>query len=205
MTLSDGAGSWCAGAFGQKPSPTGPISFVDRPQPTITIAMAPVKGDRTATAVEKLTELGVDRIVVLDAARSVVRWNAERARTSLDRLRAVAKAAAEQSRQLWIPLIEGPVALDALVELGGVSIAERGGSVPDLSRTDHCYWTRGWVELRRARAFSINGFTGCVGAQSGDGRYRRRNDSDCSARWTCAWSRRVTRVGESHQRVLAGL
>ena len=58
------------------------------PTPPVTVAFAPVKGDRPEWAVQKLTELGVDRIVPLVAARSVVRWTGDRAAGPVERLAA---------------------------------------------------------------------------------------------------------------------
>ena len=64
---------------------------------------APVKGDRPEWTVQKLTELGVDRIVPLRAARSVVRWDGERGAAAVERLRRVAREAAMQSRRCRLP------------------------------------------------------------------------------------------------------
>ena len=49
--------------------PAGEVTLVERSSPAITVAFAPVKGDRPEWVVQKLTELGVDRIVA-DARRS---------------------------------------------------------------------------------------------------------------------------------------
>ena len=48
-------------------------------RPPITVAFALVKGDRPELVVQKLTELGVDRIMPFRAGRSVVRWDDARA------------------------------------------------------------------------------------------------------------------------------
>ena len=56
---------------------------------------------------QKLTELSVDRIVVLRTERSVVRWEGDRADHHLERLRRIAREAAMQSRQVWLPEIVG--------------------------------------------------------------------------------------------------
>lgn len=79
-----------------------------RPTPTLTVLLAPPKGDRLAWAIQKLTEIGTDRIVLVEAERSVRRWSGDRAERALDRVRGVAMAAAEQSRQAFLPEIEGP-------------------------------------------------------------------------------------------------
>ena len=45
--------------------PDGPVVTVGRPHPEVTVAFAPTKGDRPEWVTQKLTELGVDRIVPL--------------------------------------------------------------------------------------------------------------------------------------------
>ena len=47
--------------------------------------------------------------MLLDAERSVVRWDAERAGKQLERLRRIAAEAAMQSRRVWLPDVSGPV------------------------------------------------------------------------------------------------
>ena len=69
-----------------------------------TIAFAVPKEDRPEWIVQKLTELGVDRIVFLHAERSVVRWDGERAERHLARLAAGRAARLRCSaRRVWLP------------------------------------------------------------------------------------------------------
>jgi len=91
-----------------------------------TVAFAPVKGERPEWVVQKLTEIGIDCIVVLSTARAVVRWEGARADSALDRLRRVAAEAAAQSRRVWVPEVRGVLSLDAL-EPTGLALAEPGG------------------------------------------------------------------------------
>jgi len=72
-------------------------------------AQALAKGDRGELAVEVLTELGIDEVVPWQAARSVVRWAADRAERPLSRWRAVAREAAKQSRRLRVPRVTAPL------------------------------------------------------------------------------------------------
>ena len=67
------------------------------------MAFALVKGERPELVVQKLTELGVDRIVPFVAGRSVVRWERGRADRQLERWRAIARQAAMQCRRTWLP------------------------------------------------------------------------------------------------------
>jgi 16S rRNA (uracil1498-N3)-methyltransferase len=96
------------------------------------VGFAPIKGDRPEWAVQKLTEVGVDRIVILSSVRRVVRWDGERAGKHLDRLRSVARQAAMQSRQLWLPEVVGPQPVTDLASQPGVALAAPGGVPPTL-------------------------------------------------------------------------
>jgi len=126
VTVTDGRGSWRSCRFtAGRIEPDGDVAEIaPRPGP-ITIAFAVPKLDRPDWVVQKLTELGVDRIMVLQAERSVVRWDGERAGKHMAKIRRVAVEALQQSRGVWLPAIDGPVpARDFLpaavaAELGG--------------------------------------------------------------------------------------
>ena len=99
--------------------------MAERGDPPLTVAVTPPKGDRLEWLVAKCTEVGVDRIVLLEAERSVVRWRGDRADKQLERLRRIAVEASMQSRRVWLPVLEGPV--PALTFLPDVTVAEPGG------------------------------------------------------------------------------
>jgi 16S rRNA (uracil1498-N3)-methyltransferase len=82
---------------------------VPRPRPLLTVALAPPKGDRLTWAVQKLSELGTDAIVLVETARSVRRWEGERGARIGPRLATVSREAAKQSRRAFIPSVSGPV------------------------------------------------------------------------------------------------
>jgi len=140
VTASDGAGRWVACRFaGGRDGPglevDGEVMAEPPAEPSITVAFAPTKGDRPEWAVQKLTELGVDRIVPLLAARSVVRWTADRAAGPVERLRRVAREAAMQSRRAWLPEIEQPTTFPEAAGRAGAALAVPGGDPPSLERT----------------------------------------------------------------------
>lgn len=132
MVLCDGRGAWRSARFGDPVQLAGPVQHVDPPPWPITVAFALPKGDRPELVVQKLTELGVDRIVPLLAERSVVRWDPAKADKQRSRWRRVAREAAMQCRRTWLPMIE-PLAhaadFVAAESDGGaaVAMAERGG------------------------------------------------------------------------------
>jgi 16S rRNA (uracil1498-N3)-methyltransferase len=77
--------------------------------PHVTVMLAPPKGERLNWAIQKLTEIGTDEIVLLEASRSVRRFRGDRAGKITVRLDAVAREAAKQARRLFLPRISGPV------------------------------------------------------------------------------------------------
>lgn len=128
VTVTDGAGRWrvCLVADGGGSlDPVGAAQFVERRNPVLTVAVAAPKGDRLDWLVAKCTEVGIDRVVVLDAEHSVVRWSPERARKHLERCRRIGAEASMQARRVWLPEISGPV--PATDVLATATVAEPGG------------------------------------------------------------------------------
>ncbi|MBW3580190.1 MAG: 16S rRNA (uracil(1498)-N(3))-methyltransferase [Actinobacteria bacterium] len=113
--------------------PCDPVVEVPTPEPALTVAVALTKGARPEVAVQKLTELGVDRIVPFVAARSVVRWEGERAVHHHRRLLRVAREAAMQSRRAHLPRVEEIGDFLTASSLPGAALCERGGRPPSLS------------------------------------------------------------------------
>jgi len=134
VTVADDRGGWrmCAFADGARLEPSGEVERVERPAVAVTVAFALTKGDKPELAVQKLTELGVDRIVPLAADRSVVQWDAAKAARNLERLRAVARAAAMQSRRAFLPVLDEVTGLHALAE---IALAHPGGAPLDAAVT----------------------------------------------------------------------
>jgi 16S rRNA (uracil1498-N3)-methyltransferase len=113
VTVSDGRGAWRLCAYnGGALEPQADPQKAESPSPPVAIAFALAKGDKPELIVQKLTELGVDRIVPIAAARSVVRWDDAKAARNVARLDAVARAAAMQSRRAFLPAVEQVATLD---------------------------------------------------------------------------------------------
>jgi 16S rRNA (uracil1498-N3)-methyltransferase len=148
VVVSDGAGAWRPARFGDEVEPDGDVVRVPRPEPVLTVGLTPTKGDRPEWAVQKLTELSVDRIVVLQTERSVVRWDGDRAEHHLARLRRIAREAAMQSRQVWLPEVVGPAPLSRYDE---APLAEPGGRPLAVGDTTVlCGPEGGWSDTERA-------------------------------------------------------
>src|SRR3954451_7224578 len=108
VTVSDGRGRWRACRFGAGAvlEVDGPIVSTPRPDPALTMCFALVKGERPEWVVQKLTEVGIDRIVPFVAERSVVRWDEAKAARQHARLVHVAREASMQSRRVRLPVVQ---------------------------------------------------------------------------------------------------
>lgn len=138
VTVADGAGGWrtCAWSGNGALEPIGEVVRSPAPTPAVTVGFALTKGERPEWVVQKLTELGVDRIMVLATERSVVRLGEDVVGRRVQRWRRVAKEAAMQSRRTQLPAVEALVGLDDVVAAarGAAALAEPGGDPPTLER-----------------------------------------------------------------------
>ncbi len=161
VTITDGAGRWrsCRVA-GRSLQPDGEVSSIERGDP-LTIGFAIPKSDRPEWIVQKLTELGVDRIVLLEASRSVVRWEPERAERHLVKLRKVAAEALQQSRNVWMPELIGPVPATELLPTG-VAAEPGGRALSARDRTILVGPEGGWHEDELALAGDRVALAGAV-------------------------------------------
>ena len=129
VTCSNGINAWreCAWNDGSLTVQSDVIE-VAAPSPSLTVVVAPIKGDKTDLVIEKLTEIGIDHIVVLSAVdHSVVRWPTEKATQVMARYGRIARAAAMQSRRVSLPTLVGPVSLGSVIG-PSVGFAEPGGT-----------------------------------------------------------------------------
>lgn len=153
LVVADGRGRWRACRLGAdgRPEPVAEVQAEARPEPAVTIAFALTKGERPELAVQKLTELGVDRIVPFGADRSVARWEGERAVRHAERLRRVAREAAMQSRRPFLPVVDDVTDFATVARLPAAVLADRDGRPPSLARPTVLIGPEGgWSEAERA-------------------------------------------------------
>jgi 16S rRNA (uracil1498-N3)-methyltransferase len=85
--------------------------------PSVTVAQALPKSDRSELAIELATEAGADAFVAWQASRCVARWDGpQKVDKGLRRWSAVARSAARQSRRPYIPAVTGVVSTAELVQ-----------------------------------------------------------------------------------------
>ena len=151
LTASDGTGRWRRCRFGAPLEPIGAIERDEAAQPEIAIAFALVKGERPELVVQKLTEIGVDRIVPFVAERSVVQWDDGKATRNHARLETVAREAAMQSRRTWLPVVESITRFDDIAGRAGAALTDRGGPPPTLAHPTLLVGPEGgWSERERS-------------------------------------------------------
>ncbi|MBW3615437.1 MAG: 16S rRNA (uracil(1498)-N(3))-methyltransferase [Actinobacteria bacterium] len=138
VTVSDGRGGHrrCILERGLCLAPAAETVRVAAPAPTLAVGFALVKGGRPEWMVQKLTECGIDRVVPFLGARSVVRWEPERAGKQLVRLRRIAREAAMQCRRVRLPVVEPVTDLATLAATEGqaLAMADIEGEPPGLER-----------------------------------------------------------------------
>ncbi len=139
ITVSAGRGGWRPCRFGPALEPTADRSFEASPPPALTIGFALVKSDKPELVVQKLTELGIDRIVPFTAARSVVRWDAAKVAKAHIRLNGVAREASMQSRRTWLPTVERVASFADVAPVTGAVLLRAGrvGSQPGQDHLPH--------------------------------------------------------------------
>ncbi|KUI30396.1 rRNA methyltransferase [Mycobacterium sp. IS-1742] len=125
---------------------------VPPPSPAVTVVQAIPKSDRAELAVELATEAGADRVVAWQAARCVARWDGAKVDKGLRRWRAVARAAARQSRRPHIPPVDGVVSTAELVRR---VTADAAGGTTVLVLHESATGPLTEVDLTRPRALTL--------------------------------------------------
>lgn len=157
-TATDGAGAWRACVLTDRGlDPTGDVVAVAAPATSVTIAFALTKANKPETVIQKLTELGVDRIVPFRADHSVVRWDESKAIAHHGRWAMIARGAVEQSRRVRLPEIDPVGDIGAVAALGAARL-DRGGPPPSLARNVVAVGPEGgWSADERKRLRTVVG------------------------------------------------
>jgi 16S rRNA (uracil1498-N3)-methyltransferase len=129
LVVSDGRGGLATCRVEHAERDTVALTVLDReqrPRPdlTVTLAQALVKGERGELAVELATEAGVDEVVPWRAERCVARWeDGPRGAKALARWQGTVREAAKQARRPWCPQVADPVSTVQLLDRVGCAAA----------------------------------------------------------------------------------
>ena len=138
VTVADGAGTWRPYRVGEVAGSAVRLDAIGATEhesaltPRLAVAFALTKGDKPEFVVQKLTELGVDRIVPVLAERSISRPDAIKAAAMGERWRRTALEAARQCRRAILPVVEDLALLAKLAGHPGLVVAERGGGPAEV-------------------------------------------------------------------------
>lgn len=125
VTYTDGRGTVGLGTLAGEAVTRGNEVALERPKPTLTMAVAPPKAtERSRMVVEKLAEMGVDRLQWLDTA------HVEGRVPKIPKRDAWRSNALEQSQGAWLLDVASPVSLDDLAQDAVLWVATPGGEPP---------------------------------------------------------------------------
>jgi 16S rRNA (uracil1498-N3)-methyltransferase len=201
VTVADGDGTWRPYVVAQARRGAVDLTAAGDPivepqlEPRLTVAFAVTKGAKPDLVVQKLTELGVDRIAPWESRRSVPRWGRDRADAAVARLRRVAVEAAAQCRRARFPEVEMPLPVAALAGRPGLVVADpAGGGVDRIPAPPSGEWTlvvgpEGGLEPAELDALGGP-------ARLGLGPHVLRAETAAIAGAAVLTTRRVTRCGE---------
>ena len=121
IRLFDGRGAEYLGSV-ERADPRGAtvnLGELSRSEPPDThqlhLVQALIKGERFDWALQKATELGINRITPITTERTEVRLIGERRQRRYNHWRKVVESATEQSERLWVPQLDTPVGINELL------------------------------------------------------------------------------------------
>jgi 16S rRNA (uracil1498-N3)-methyltransferase len=132
VELADGRGGWAAATLTDVGATLRSAAVVrPAPLPGLRVAQGLPRGRKLDDIVRVCTELGVDGLVPVAAARSVPRLAGPKADKAVERWTAVARAASEQARRPWRPDVT-PIrpAAELAPEAGEAMIVAHPGGEP---------------------------------------------------------------------------
>jgi len=137
------------------------------PPARITLIQAVPKGKLLEAIIQKATELGVARVVPILSGRVALRLDAAGAKDKADKWRQCAIEAIKQCGQPWLPEVDEPLTLRALLA-GGVSFdLALVGSLQGDGRHPRCWFQEYEVQHRR-RPQSVAAWIGPEGDFTGE-------------------------------------
>jgi len=128
LTAGDGAGRFRPTRLADPLVIDGDIVALAAPSPAITVAFALTKGDKPELVVQKLVEIGVDRIVPFVAERTVVRWDDTKVTRNVQRWRAIAREAAAQAHRPHLAEVADVTSFGELAARPGAALAHPEGT-----------------------------------------------------------------------------
>ena len=112
---------------------TDGVEFLPHPASPLTVAFSLVKGSKPELVIQKLTEIGIDHIVVLAAERTIVKWDDAKVAKATDRWNRIVREASMQSHRVRLPTVDGVVPAAAFLAGSNARIAHFDGRPVDAT------------------------------------------------------------------------
>ena len=108
----------------------------------VTLFFALAKGDKIDFVVQKATELGASKVVLVKTERSIVKFDEKSLHHKLERFQKIAKEASEQSHRLVVPEIVGVVDIknipsSLLADLNLLAYEKEAGQTRDFLKENN--------------------------------------------------------------------
>jgi 16S rRNA (uracil1498-N3)-methyltransferase len=132
VSLADGRGMVATGILqvdsdGRAAAQVEELWTQPTPGPALSVAVSPPKGERLSWVIQKLAELGVDELTIIQTERSVRSWTPARTEHAMGRLRAIAREACMQARRPTIMEVWGPFKLSGVLDFEGTVMLSEAG------------------------------------------------------------------------------
>ncbi len=136
VTATDGKGRWGVFDFaGGSLVASSEIFVVPKPSSATTIAFSLTKSGKPDFTIQKLTELGVDRIILFPAENSVPRWGPSKLVKNQRRYSMISRFALEQSKGVWLPELVYAGSFAEIAKISNMCIADVEGEPVDESHS----------------------------------------------------------------------
>ena len=128
VTATDGKGAWGVFRFtGESLENADALYRSEEREPVLTIAIALTKSGKPDLAVQKLTELGVDELILFSAENSIPLWSESKQSKNHERLNRIIQSALEQSRGIWLPKLSFLPSFADVAQIPGMTMADYNG------------------------------------------------------------------------------
>ena len=128
VTATDGRGAWGVFRFtGESLENADALYHSEEREPALTIAIALTKSGKPDLAVQKLTELGVDELILFSAENSIPLWSESKQSKNQQRLNRIIQSALEQSRGIWLPKLSFLPSFADVAQIPGMRMADYNG------------------------------------------------------------------------------
>ncbi len=128
VTATDGRGAWGVFRFtGELLENADAVYYSEKREPAITIAISITKSGKLDLTVQKLTEIGVDELILFTAENSVPIWSGPKKSKNEQRLNRIIQSALEQSKGIWMPKLSFLPSFSDVAQISGMAMADYNG------------------------------------------------------------------------------